>query len=336
MKDITYNYVSSIDVSHWQGIINWTAVASAGIQEPFAKATQGISYVDPQFAQNWRGMKSAGFKYKGAYHYLEPDGNCTEQAKFFYTTILSIDPDFSFDTDFLALDVEEPNSGSAKDYQKCLSDFLEWLPVTFIYTSQPFFDSICSSTDCCLSTVFYFDCTSLWVVDYQSVSIPKLPYCWGMTGGCYGWDRWQYTDKGNVSGINGFVDLNWLNSFEEHAFLQHNSYSPSNSTLLGSSNMILESQFQSQKFLAGALILGLAGLGILLYKKGNDLYQSTQKYWHLVSGWCTKNFPATRDSATDMPKKQSSNYFSFLNTPFCFKKSDQINNDHFNDHSLQP
>lgn len=49
-------------------------------------------------------MKYAGFKYKGAYHYLEPDSNCTEQAEFFYTTILSIDPDFSFDTDFLALD----------------------------------------------------------------------------------------------------------------------------------------------------------------------------------------------------------------------------------------
>lgn len=329
MKDITYTYASSIDVSHWQGQINWTAVASAGIQQPFAKATQGISYVDPQFAQNWKGMKYAGFKYKGAYHYLEPDSNCTEQAEFFYTTILSIDPDFSFDTDFLALDVEESNSGSTKDYQKCLSDFLAWLPVTFIYTSQSFFDSICSNTDCCLSTVFYFDCTSLWVVDYQSAGIPKLPYCWDMTGGCYGWDRWQYTDKGNVSGINSFVDLNWLNSFEEIASLQKNSSSP---------NMVLESQFQSQKLitpiLASGLILGFAGLSILLYKKGSGLYQSTQKYWHLASDWYTKNFPATKDFKNDTPKKQSSNYFSFLNAAFCFKKSDQNNNDHFNDSSL--
>lgn len=212
--------------------------------------------VDPLFAQNWDGMKSAGFKYKGAYHYLEPDDNCTDQAIFFYNTILKIDPEFSFSTDFLALDVEVPSSGSAKDYQKCLSDFLSWLPVTFIYTSQSFFDSICSTEDCCLSTVFYFDCTSLWVVDYQSASIPRLPYCWNMAGAC-----------------------------------------------------------------SGALILGLAGLGILLYKRGSALYKSTQHYWHLASGWCNKDYSTTKDSRDDTIKKQSANYFSFLRPAFCFKKS---------------
>ncbi len=48
--------VSGIDVSHHQGAIDWQAVASAGIDFAYAKATEGSQFVDGQFASNWSGM----------------------------------------------------------------------------------------------------------------------------------------------------------------------------------------------------------------------------------------------------------------------------------------
>ena len=61
-----------IDVSHWQGAVDWRAVAGAGYRFAFVKATEGRSRVDPAFARNRREATAAGLAV-GAYHFARPD-----------------------------------------------------------------------------------------------------------------------------------------------------------------------------------------------------------------------------------------------------------------------
>src|SRR5215210_3716494 len=63
--------VPGIDVSHWQGTINW-ASAAAGKQFAFTKATEGTTYVDPTVATNTSGAQNAGLL-TGVYHFAHPD-----------------------------------------------------------------------------------------------------------------------------------------------------------------------------------------------------------------------------------------------------------------------
>ena len=46
--------VQGIDVSHWQGTVNWTSVRNSGKVFALCKATEGTTYTDPTFATNWR------------------------------------------------------------------------------------------------------------------------------------------------------------------------------------------------------------------------------------------------------------------------------------------
>ena len=78
-----------IDVSHYQGTINWQSVKQAGIAFAFAKASDGSTGVDSQFKTNWQGMKSAGI-IRGAYHFFEPTQDATAQANDFLNTVGSL------------------------------------------------------------------------------------------------------------------------------------------------------------------------------------------------------------------------------------------------------
>src|SRR6185436_2155619 len=62
-----------IDISHWQGTLtasNWTSIKNAGYKFAFMKATQGASYVDPTFANNFTNSTSKGVL-SGPYHFCE-------------------------------------------------------------------------------------------------------------------------------------------------------------------------------------------------------------------------------------------------------------------------
>lgn len=58
-----------IDVSSYQGAIDWTGVARDDIGAVYVKATEGQTFVDDRFAENWRGAASAGLR-RGAYHFF--------------------------------------------------------------------------------------------------------------------------------------------------------------------------------------------------------------------------------------------------------------------------
>src|SRR5262245_8479872 len=66
-----------IDVSHYQGTINWTSVAAAGKVFAFEKATESTNYTDPTLATNMTGGKNAGVL-MGCYHFARPDTSAND------------------------------------------------------------------------------------------------------------------------------------------------------------------------------------------------------------------------------------------------------------------
>ena len=60
-----------IDVSQFQGEINWAEVHAAGMAFAFIKATEGETLVDPTFETNWAQAKQQGLL-RGAYHFYRP------------------------------------------------------------------------------------------------------------------------------------------------------------------------------------------------------------------------------------------------------------------------
>ena len=74
--------VHGIDVSKFQGDIDWNAVASSGVKFAWIKATEGGDRVDERFQANWTGAKTAGVAH-GAYHFVYWCRSPMEEMTFF-------------------------------------------------------------------------------------------------------------------------------------------------------------------------------------------------------------------------------------------------------------
>src|SRR5689334_12438956 len=68
-----------IDVSKWQGTINWSSVKAAGVAFAFIRLSDGANTKDAKFAANWAGAKSVGI-IRGAYQFFRPAQSVTTQA----------------------------------------------------------------------------------------------------------------------------------------------------------------------------------------------------------------------------------------------------------------
>ena len=84
--------VKGVDVSHWDGAIDWVKLAGAGQSFGIAKATEGVTFVDPMFQANWTAIKAAGLV-RGAYHFFRPaSGGGVQQARFFLGKVAASPP----------------------------------------------------------------------------------------------------------------------------------------------------------------------------------------------------------------------------------------------------
>jgi lysozyme len=183
-----------IDVSHFQGTVNWAAVRQAGVAFAFAKATDGLTWVDPQFAANWPAMSAAGVL-RGAYHFFEPGDDAAGQADFFLQTVQPAAGDLP-----PALDVETLGGSSASLWEG-VETWLQTVAAAigaqpFLYVSPDFADG----NQAPASLAAY----PLWVAEY-GVAEPALPTGWS------NWLIWQRSETGTVAGISGSVDLDLLN-----------------------------------------------------------------------------------------------------------------------------
>jgi len=200
------SYLEGIDVSHWQGTINWSQVAAAGKKFAFIKATDGTSFVDNMYATNHVQAKAAGLK-TGAYHFARPSaaaGNAAAQADLFVNTAqLGIN-------DLLpALDLEVTGSLSVAALQSWVSQFLGRVVQRtgvkpMIYVSPAFWSKYLGNTTMFADAGY----NVLWIAHWTTNASPTVPASnWGGKG----WTFWQYTSDGSVPGISGRVDLDRFN-----------------------------------------------------------------------------------------------------------------------------
>jgi MYXO-CTERM domain-containing protein len=183
--------IKGIDVSHWQGSINWTKVYGAGYRFAIMKASEGTGYTDDTFKTNWAASKKAGL-IRGAYHFFRPKYDGVAQAKHFVSVMGNLTT-----TDLppvLDLEVQDGVSDAtvisrAKAFLETVEKLTGKTPV--IYTGY-FFTSLGSPSG--------FSKYPLWVAHW-GVSCPNIP-----SGGWKKWTFWQNTDKASVSGIGGAVD----------------------------------------------------------------------------------------------------------------------------------
>ncbi len=193
MANGTDGSAQGIDVSHYQGTVSWPEVAQAGMQFAFAKATEGLTWTDPQFGVNWPAMKAAGVL-RGAYHFFEPGDDAAAQAEFFLQTVQLAAGDLP-----PALDVETPASSCV-----ALWDGVEaWLEaVAAAIGAQPFLyvdPSFATQNQIPAGLAAY----PLWIADYDAAQ-PTMPPGWNS------WLIWQKSQSGIVSGVTGAVDLDVL------------------------------------------------------------------------------------------------------------------------------
>jgi GH25 family lysozyme M1 (1,4-beta-N-acetylmuramidase) len=192
-----------LDVSHWQGTVNWTKVARAGRRFVFLKATDDVDYRDPTFVTNRAGARSNGLLV-GAYHFARPDpspGDARQEALFF-VSVANPQPG-----DLLpVLDMETKKHLDQEEVTRWarawVAEVRELTGVTpLVYTSP--YGWLTRTGD---TRLLARDGAPLWVAHW-GVSSPTVPA--GDWDG-HGWVVWQHTSSGHVRGISGRVDLDRL------------------------------------------------------------------------------------------------------------------------------
>lgn len=185
------NY-KGIDVSHWDGSIDFDKVKDDGIKIVYIKATQGEFFVDPHFVTNAKNAKKSGLL-TGYYHYftaVSEDGAINE-AIHFVDTIKNYPWDCR-----LAIDIEESNNLDGYTLSNLCRIFLEKVKSltksdVVIYTYTSFITSYLKT---------YLDVYPLWIAEY-GVNTPRSNDIWNT------WIGFQYSNNGHIAGLSSEVDL---------------------------------------------------------------------------------------------------------------------------------
>ena len=185
-----------IDISYFQGVVDWNALKSDGMDFIAIKASQGTGYSQSSYyTDNIGKARSAGL-IAGGYHFFTGNENGVDQAKYFLQVANPQKGDL-----LPMLDLETSNGASGNEVA---SGALAWLKTVedaigqkpFVYTTASFFAEIGNPSG--------FEDYPLWVAEY-GVSVPKNPHGWSLH------TIWQHSPSGKVSGISGDVDLDSFN-----------------------------------------------------------------------------------------------------------------------------
>ncbi len=209
--------IKGIDISHWQGTINWTSVKNEGMKFAFMKATQGNTYVDPTFATNIANATANGI-YVGPYHFCDLNTDTANAQdpvneanhflaiiKPYYKSGLYLPP---------VADVEGfPSFGSTAEAKAFTSTWVQAFSDT-VYNSLGMRPIIYTSKS--KATSYYATSIEssheLWLAWWKGTGTTSPPVAsntpgWGI------WQFWQWSDGADaiakadpVAGISGNVD----------------------------------------------------------------------------------------------------------------------------------
>lgn len=195
-----YNVVG-IDISHYQGMINWDQVKNMDeklISFVFIRASQGDDGKDKYFKYNWKKAKEKGFL-RGAYHYYRPNENSDKQAALFIKRVKLEVGDLP-----PVLDIEK--FSRIQSNQSLRIGLKNWLDkVEAHYGIQPIIYSGASHYQDLLSHEMFKDYV-FWIANYNKVDRPLSDRVWTF---------WQFSDKGRINGIEEYTDLNVFKGTKE-------------------------------------------------------------------------------------------------------------------------
>lgn len=182
-----------IDVSQYQSDIHWDEVRLINdqfiIDYVFVRATMGEKNVDDKFKENWKALANSSMM-RGAYHYFRPNENSIKQAENFIRNVRLKPGDLP-----PVLDIEEhPKHQSMDSLRLGLRRWLNAVEAHFkvkpiIYSGDKYYSTFLEKE---------FSDYPLWIANYNF---------WIETPNAH-WDFWQFSEKGTVKGIKGYVDLN--------------------------------------------------------------------------------------------------------------------------------
>lgn len=186
------SYLNGIDVSHYQGKIDWMEVQKSGVSFAYIKATEGTNYTDPRLISNYQTIKKTDLLF-AMYHFFEPTRDSEEQAHHFLAKTRDMKTLLP-----PVLDIEVSHGQSKKDI---VNGAKKWLSIVeketgcqpLIYTNKSYLTRYLGSN---------FREYSLWISEYSG----KLKLNKGTS-----WSFWQHTQKAKIGGIDGNLDSNYFN-----------------------------------------------------------------------------------------------------------------------------
>ncbi|SOD03902.1 lysozyme [bacterium JGI 053] len=179
-----------IDVSHYQGRIDWQAVEAEGIGFAYMKATEGATFTDPTFRRNWAAAGETRIV-RGAYHRFRASRDGAAQASHFLAVVSLRGGDLP-----PVLDVESTDGVSDA---RLVRGVRAWLAEVerrtgkrpIVYTKPGFRRAHLGRS---------LDDYPLWIAEY-GVDSPSVDP----------WHFWQHSERGRVAGIDRAVDLDSFN-----------------------------------------------------------------------------------------------------------------------------
>ncbi|WP_313803900.1 glycoside hydrolase family 25 protein [Flavobacterium sp.] len=188
------------DVSEYQGKIEWDKINKIEDEFPlsfvFIRATAGNDRPDSRFEENWKKAKEHFF-IRGAYHYYRPNENSIEQAEHFIKTVDLRKGDLP-----PVLDIEKlPKNQSIDSLKVGLRRWLKRVEKHYkvkpiIYSGESYYTDFLKDE---------FEDYPFWIANYNFFvdSMKK------------DWLFWQFTEKAQIYGIKGLVDVNVFNGNKE-------------------------------------------------------------------------------------------------------------------------
>ncbi len=200
-KDREQGIYYGIDISHYQGDVLKLMASNDSLHFVFAKATEGTSYIDPDFKNNWREIKERGL-IRGAYHFYRFEDDPIQQAQHFFNQIKDIE-----DSDIApVVDVEVGSlkSNTLTNISQLNTDLLRFLyeleiqtgQKPIIYTNTAFANKYLKNSELAEYR--------LWLAEYTNHQ-PRIPDLWKQ-GGYFIWQKSQ-----NYNDVSAITDFDLFN-----------------------------------------------------------------------------------------------------------------------------
>ena len=195
---LAQNYeVHGVDVSHYQGTIDWATLSQQNLDFAMIKATEGSTHIDDRFVENWQAAEQTHL-YLGAYHFFSFDSEGDKQAASYIETVGNLDGKLAPVVEVEYYGNKRSNPPARAEVVQNLGALLDALEQHYqikpiIYTTFTVYNEYIRGE---------FEDYPLWV---RSIYCPPAVLFGNK------WSFWQYMDTAMLDGYTGdekYIDLN--------------------------------------------------------------------------------------------------------------------------------